>query len=339
MKMETIKNYLDSMFANLPNTPSVLRAKEELLQMMEDKYEELRNEGKTENEAVGNVIAEFGNLTELAEALGVEEEVKRQNEQAEEEGEVRVIGTEEAGGYIRMKAGQAVYTALGIAVCILSVICPILVDEFLADHYEVFGAAGMFLIAGAGVILIVLGSLRKADWKYIRSEKCTLSMDATKYVKNELNRSEMGNTVMMIVGILLCAGSWIPAGILDNFMTYDTSVGGAILFFMIAIGVFLIVYSNVSKDGYTNLLKLNAKGSMKEEYTEADENGRPKKAEDHYDNPVVDFIMSVYWPTVTCLYLIISFVTFRWGVSWVLWPVAGIIHSILRKSLRSSDTI
>ena len=67
--METIKNYLDSMFANLPNTASVLRAKEELLQMMEDKYTELIKDGKSENEAVGNVIAEFGNLSELAEKL------------------------------------------------------------------------------------------------------------------------------------------------------------------------------------------------------------------------------------------------------------------------------
>lgn len=44
--METIKNYLESMFLNLPNTPEVYRAKSELLQMMEDKYTELKEEGK-----------------------------------------------------------------------------------------------------------------------------------------------------------------------------------------------------------------------------------------------------------------------------------------------------
>ena len=36
--METIRNYLESMFANLPGTPEVRRAKDELWQMMEDKY-------------------------------------------------------------------------------------------------------------------------------------------------------------------------------------------------------------------------------------------------------------------------------------------------------------
>lgn len=36
--METIKSYLETMFANMPNTPEVLRAKQELWGMMEDKY-------------------------------------------------------------------------------------------------------------------------------------------------------------------------------------------------------------------------------------------------------------------------------------------------------------
>ena len=68
--MEAIRNYLETMFLNLPNTPEVYKAKNELWQMMEDKYTELKNEGKSENEAVGTVIAEFGNLDELQKILG-----------------------------------------------------------------------------------------------------------------------------------------------------------------------------------------------------------------------------------------------------------------------------
>ena len=39
--METIHNYLESMFARLPNTQEVITAKCVLAQMMEDKYSEL----------------------------------------------------------------------------------------------------------------------------------------------------------------------------------------------------------------------------------------------------------------------------------------------------------
>lgn len=63
--METIKNYLENMFSHLPNTPEVQKAKYELYQMMEDKYNELISEGKSDNEAIGIVISEFGNLDEL----------------------------------------------------------------------------------------------------------------------------------------------------------------------------------------------------------------------------------------------------------------------------------
>ena len=38
--MNTIRSYLESMFAKLPNTPDVIKAKCELGQMMEDKYTE-----------------------------------------------------------------------------------------------------------------------------------------------------------------------------------------------------------------------------------------------------------------------------------------------------------
>ena len=76
--METLKNYLENMFINLPVTPEVLRAKQELAQMMEDKYNELKAEGRTENEAIGIVISEFGNLSELAEDLGINDAVRAQ---------------------------------------------------------------------------------------------------------------------------------------------------------------------------------------------------------------------------------------------------------------------
>ena len=36
--MDTIKSYLETMFANLPATTEVLKAKDELWGMMEDKY-------------------------------------------------------------------------------------------------------------------------------------------------------------------------------------------------------------------------------------------------------------------------------------------------------------
>ena len=68
--MDTINTYLDNIFATLPKTEAVLRARTELQASMEEKYQALKDEGKSENEAVGSVISEFGNIDELIAELG-----------------------------------------------------------------------------------------------------------------------------------------------------------------------------------------------------------------------------------------------------------------------------
>ena len=121
--METIKNYLEAMFANLPNTDSVRKAKYELLQMMEDKYSELISEGVSENEAVGTVISEFGNLDDLAEELGLQDEIHTSYETMTENPR-RNISFEQAKEYIGVRTKHALFVASGVLLCILSVCGP-----------------------------------------------------------------------------------------------------------------------------------------------------------------------------------------------------------------------
>jgi amino acid permease len=96
--METIRNYLETMFKNLPQTEKVLKAKSELLQMMEDKYTELINQGKSENEAIGTVIAEFGNLDELAGDLGIAEVLHEKKDNSEVQDQTAEGGKENGQG-------------------------------------------------------------------------------------------------------------------------------------------------------------------------------------------------------------------------------------------------
>ena len=139
--MNTIRNYLDNMFRNLPNTEEVRRAKAELLQMMEDKYNELRAEGRSENDAIGTVISEFGNLDELADDLGLNQEVEEEH-RLMEIAPRRQIGLEEAKDYLRAMAARAFGLALAIALCIVCVTGPII------------GSAGGNIGAGIGVMMM-----------------------------------------------------------------------------------------------------------------------------------------------------------------------------------------
>ena len=144
--METIKNYLEAMFAGLPNTPEVRKAKAELFQMMEDKYNELISEGKSENTAVGTVISEFGNLDELAEDLGLTREV---NESRARESEMnsRFVTLDQARAYLSSKGRKSLCLALGVFLCITCVSWPII----FAESEGLIGVILMFVSIAAGV--------------------------------------------------------------------------------------------------------------------------------------------------------------------------------------------
>lgn len=69
--MDILDNYLDTMFSHYPLTPKTLEAKRELRAMMEDAYNGALAAGRSQNEAIGQAIAEFGNLDEVAPLLGL----------------------------------------------------------------------------------------------------------------------------------------------------------------------------------------------------------------------------------------------------------------------------
>ena len=131
--METIRNYLETMFLKLPNTPEVYKAKNELWQMMEDKYTELKEEGKSENEAVGIVISEFGNLDELANDLGISQFVESQPMP-----QGKTLSLDQAKSYLADAGKSAYRTSLGVMLCVLSVCGPIFFDAFTAFYPQNF---------------------------------------------------------------------------------------------------------------------------------------------------------------------------------------------------------
>ncbi|MCR5797079.1 MAG: DUF4097 domain-containing protein [Eubacterium sp.] len=81
--METIRDYLDNLFLNIKETPQSIKVKEELYQMMEDKYEELIADGKSQSEAIGIVISEFGNFDEIVSEFDL----------------IKIEGTARSGGF------------------------------------------------------------------------------------------------------------------------------------------------------------------------------------------------------------------------------------------------
>ena len=79
--------------------------------MMEDKYNELIADGKSDNEAVGTVIAEFGNLDEISEDLGIGSFVKSKSQDSLK---TLILLMEEAKSYLHDSSKYAYRLALGV---------------------------------------------------------------------------------------------------------------------------------------------------------------------------------------------------------------------------------
>ena len=324
--MNTIRNYLESMFAKLPNTPEVIRAKCELGQMMEDKYNELISEGKSDNEAVAQVISEFGNLEDLGDALGISALLREDRAAAQN---TRELSAEEVEKYLSEKAHSALLSGLGT---FFAIICPSgAILAATAEHgSRTRMAIGIFFLLGAIAACVTLhtySTLRMGPWSFLKHEPCSIDY-ATAGMINDQRRSTHDSTILQrTVSILLFCTCYIPLVFL-HLMVPKSIVDGAgvvILLVMVAFGVLILTVINSRENGYQMLLSLSSSQDSRRFHTKDDV---------VYDRPAVRIIMSAFWPTVTCLYLIISFLTFGWAITWIIFPIAGVADRLIKAVFR-----
>ncbi len=320
--MEIIKNYLESMFANLPNTPDVLRAKSELLSMMEDKYSELISEGKTENEAIGIVISEFGNLDELADSLGIANAIK-----VVETNERRQVTMTESREYVYESMRHYFIVGLSVLLFIVSPVGTILCSGFHSDFLEAIAVVALLLLVAVGVGLIVFSSQCMRKWEFLDKVPCTLDFATSDELYREKQEFATQRAVQLAVGILFCVISIVPVIILSSltssFFLLDV-IGPSALLVLVGIGVMKIIACNGRNAAIEKLLGLNDKETVSGNY-ESTVSGRGANIE----SPKVKSFMQVYWKTVSSIYLIWSFLTFDWHITWIIWPIAAVIKSFI----------
>lgn len=265
--MEAIREYLNNMFLNLPETPQVLRAKAELMEMMEDKYEELTAEGMSEKEAVGTVISEFGNLDELAEELGIGDFMKKEEEPQEKKSRHadRRWGLEEAKKYVAFAKTHAMYVALGVMLCIWGPFVESVMDGAIDQGYigtligNLLGNMGMFLLVGAAVVLFILASTKTKEYGKVSRYTIALEEEAAVYVRENQEKDERRRVLTTCIGVLLCIFSVVPSmgsGLCRNL--FAEAILSSSVLFIVGIAVYLLVSGNSLKNRYQELAKATA---------------------------------------------------------------------------------
>lgn len=326
--MDTIKNYLETLFMNVPKTAETEKAKADLLATMEDHYYELLDEGKSENEAIGSVISEFGSIDELLEALEVEgdqaaSEAPRPSYQGEP------IQLAEAERYWTKIRSFALKIASGVLLCTIGAG---LLIFFANRGAEGLGLSLLFLLVAIAVGFFITGGM-----SFSREAKLLDDRPISEEVRQEAAFYTEGYsksfTVSLVTGIALCIMSLIPIFIFQSSYGPAAEGFGVALFLTIAgLGSFLVIYGSII---YTYYKKFS-EGVI---FVHDEDEMGPNARQEYYGNshPLFAFIAMIYWPLVTVFYFWWSFNSMGWSYSWLIFVVAGPLFEGLRKLFQITD--
>lgn len=331
--MEVILSYLENMFLNMPHTPEVLRAKEELASMMEDKYNELLAEGRKENEAVGIVISEFGDLEELKEELGLGKSgestaagygestdygaAENYGGNAAYEPPARMVSRQEAEEYIALSKKTSKWIAIGVLLCIW---CPIPliffggVDSYVRQMSDlsivIVGLIPLFVMIGIAVAIFIYNGMKMEKFDYLEKERIQIDSSLEEELSQMAEQEKVSSTKKTIIGILMCIFSVIPLLIMGSLPTDTVLQVMALLFLLLVVGI-AVALMIVGGTKMKCIKVLRQEG----DFTPGEKESKK----------LIEVIARIYWSVVTVIYLAWSIVTMQWGFTWIVWPVAGIL--------------
>ena len=306
--MDAIKSYIDNVFAAFPKTEKASKFKREMLAGMEEKYRELKAEGKSEHEAVGGVIAGFGSIDEIAAELGVEPGAA-----AESGLSLSVLDARE---YLTQSRRSGIWVGGGVALIIAGVAALISISNLTG--LRGIGVFVLLVAVAAAVTIFVVNGNRME--KYEEYEKKDIWLDDLARAEMEQKRVAVmprhaakiciGVAIILLAAglmVLLGDGMNINVGVIRIVMGELQDLGPACFLLAVAAAVFLFVSSSYHKGALDVLL---GKG----DYTR--ENRRIDRT--------IGVVAVIYWPLTVVAFLLWSFIGDAWDTSWLIWPVAGI---------------
>lgn len=311
--METIRNYLDNIFSSLPKSAEIIKLKDELLSNMEEKYWELKESGKTENEAIGIVISEFGNIDELINELGIENRKQLDS--------IPTITMEEAENYMRDKVKYGKLIAIGVMLCILAPAMLMLTYNIIiggafgtennVKTLEGLSVIPLFILIAIAVGLFIYAGNQLNKYKYLEEDFiCPLYIQQRVKVKKEEFSSNF--TKLNIIGVTLCVLSPVALISISAIGGYDNDIlstyGTIVLLIMVAIAVFIFIIVGNINNSYNALLQIEEYSSKGKENSKA-----------------IGDVASVVWPIATAIFLIWGLGFNGWYICWIIFPITGIL--------------
>lgn len=181
---EKLRNYIEFLFEDAPKTKEVIELKEEMLQNLIDKYNDLVSEGKSNEAAYNIATASIGDVNDLIEQL--------KNRPTYQQGFEKEM--------LESKKRSALLTSIAVMLYIMSVIPVMLLGEIGTG---IIGVVIMFVMIAIATGLIIYNSMSKP--KYLKKDQTVVeefkAWKANSVEKNALYKSICGAMWSIIVVI------------------------------------------------------------------------------------------------------------------------------------------
>lgn len=315
--METIRIYVENMFKALPKTGELKKLKQDILMNMEDKYAELKSEGKTENEAIGIVISEFGNIDEIIKEFEIEVNQPSRNVTSEKEN-LPSMDLEEAKKYLREAKKCNFLISIGVALCMMGAAVLVFMYQLYDDGIIFKGLVEdkamitpliiLLAFVGVAVALFIFAGISMEKYKYIDKGYFNLQSSSRIILEEEGERLRTKSTIGTIVGVVLCILSPIILFLSGMKSESGYVYGTTLLILVIAVAVFIFINISTCNEGHKKLLK------------EGEYNPKVKE-----ENKVIGAVAGVVWPLTVMVFLIWGIAYDGWEICWIVFPIVGVI--------------
>ena len=142
---DKLRRYVDGLFIETPPTKKAVELKEEMIQNLNDKYNDLIEAGKTQEAAYNIVVAGIGDISALLDDLSEDAAPAASG----------VIGSE------AHRLRSALFTAIAVMGFILSPLPLIILSMFRISFYARIGVPLLFIMIAVSTGLLVFNSLTK----------------------------------------------------------------------------------------------------------------------------------------------------------------------------------
>ena len=238
----------------------------------------------------------------------------------DQENDNKRVTLEMANDFINKRYKNAFRIAWGVLLCILSPVTLILLSG-LCEYYHILseeiasaiGLTTLFILVAIAVGLFIISGNNTREYEFITTKAFETEYGVSGMVRQR--KKEFQNTYnnFNLIGIIFCVLSVVPLLICAFLQEEIYAIYGVVSLFVIAgLGTFLIVYGGCKMGAFVALLQ---EGDYQKE----------KKTQ----SPLLSAISTAYWMVATIIYLIWSFATSSWGITWIVWVIAGILYGAI----------